>query len=113
MRELRTFELDQPGQPVSWCARQGQSVAVLEGLLWLTIENQLADIWLQAGAVYALPEGARVWMSGEAGPVRFVLSETSASLSLRRLFALARALLRMAGRAMHTDAYGASPRASC
>lgn len=112
MRELRTFELDEPNQPVSWRARYGQSVTVLEGQLWLTIEDQIADIWLKPGAVYALPEGVNVWMSGETGPVRFMLSEASAPLSLRRLAAFARVLFRIIARTTHTDAYGASPRAS-
>ena len=45
MRELRTFELDEPGRPVSWRARHGQSVTTLEGSLWLTLEGHPADIW--------------------------------------------------------------------
>jgi hypothetical protein len=47
MRELRTFELEEPDQPVTWRARHGHSVTALEGRLWLTMEGHLADIWLR------------------------------------------------------------------
>ncbi|WP_313818138.1 DUF2917 domain-containing protein [Cupriavidus sp.] len=111
MRELRTFELDEPGKPVSWRVRHGQSVAVLEGRLWLTIEGQAADIWLRPGDVFALPEGAQVWLSGESPLARFQLAETPAPLSLERAAAIARQLLRR-WRARKTDAFGDCPQIS-
>nr|WP_315596462.1 DUF2917 domain-containing protein [uncultured Cupriavidus sp.] len=111
MRELRTFELDEPGRPVSWRARHGQSVTALEGRLWLTVEGQVADIWLRPGDVYALVEGERVWLSGEAPTARFLLTETPAPWSLRRGVYLARQLMRR-WNGRKTDAFGDCPQAS-
>ncbi|PLQ02132.1 DUF2917 domain-containing protein [Cupriavidus pauculus] len=108
MRELRTFELDEPGRPVSWRARHGQSVTALEGSLWLTLEGQMADIWLRPGDVYALIEGERIWLSGEAPVARFLLTETPAPWSLRRAVFIARQLKRRLD-ARKTDAFGDCP----
>ena len=57
MRELRTFELDEPGQPVSWRAGYGQTVCAAAGKLWVTVEGNPDDIWLEPGQELALPEG--------------------------------------------------------
>lgn len=111
MRELRTFELDDSGQPVSWRARHGQRVTAIDGLLWLTIEGQTADIWLRAGEGMALPEGAQVWLSGESPGARFQLSEAPAPLSVQRAAAIARQLLRR-WNARKTDAFGDCPQVS-
>ncbi len=108
MRELRIFELDEPGRPVSWRARHGQSVAAVEGRLWLTVEGSLADIWLLPGAAYALPEGARIWLSGEGARARFTLAETPAPWSWRRAVVLARMLRQRLGE-HRTDAFGECP----
>lgn len=111
MRELRTFELDEPGRPVSWRARHGQSVAALEGSLWLTLEGHPADIWLRPGDVYVLAEGERVWLSGEAATApfaRFLLTETPAPWSLRRAVFIARQLARRWNE-RRTDAFGDCP----
>lgn len=94
MRELRIFELDEPGRPVRWRAPEGQSVKVLEGRLWLTLEGHHADIWLLPGAVYALPAGATVWLSGECEGARFTLAESAAPLWWRWLGGMTGALKR-------------------
>ncbi|MWL86058.1 MULTISPECIES: DUF2917 domain-containing protein [unclassified Cupriavidus] len=111
MRELRTFELDDPGQPVSWRARHGQSVTALEGRLWLTVEGQLADIWLKPGDTRALTEGDRVWLSAETDVARFLLTEVPAPWSMRRAVFIARQLARR-WNARKTDAFGDCPQAS-
>lgn len=111
MRELRTFELDEPNRPVSWRARHGQSVTALEGRLWLTVEGQCADIWLHPGDVHALTEGDRVWLSGEAPVARFLLTETAAPWSARRAVFIARQLLRR-WNGRKTDAFGDCPQIS-
>ncbi|MGO4331563.1 DUF2917 domain-containing protein [Cupriavidus sp. 2TAF22] len=92
MRELRIFELDEPGRPVGWRAREGQTVKAIEGRLWLTVEGHHADIWLLPGATCALPAGAMVWLSGESEGARFTLAENPAPLSWRWLGGMARAL---------------------
>lgn len=109
MRELRTFELDEPGQPVSWRARHGQTVTALEGSLWLTVEGHHRDIWLRAGDTHALTEGERVWLSAESGTARFLLTETPAAWTLRRAVFVARQLKRRWD-ARKTDAFGDCPR---
>ncbi|SDC40148.1 Cupin [Cupriavidus sp. YR651] len=111
MRELKTFELDEPGLPVSWRAPHGQSVTVLEGRLWLTVEGQIADMWLRPGDVVALPEGTRVWLSGESPVARFRLAESAAPLSLRRIAAIACQLARRWAE-RKTDAFGDCPQIS-
>lgn len=108
MRELRIFELDEPGHPVGLRAGYGQSVKVLEGRLWVTEEGRLADFWLQPGEVFELAEGGRFWLSGD-GAVRFMLAETPAPLSLRRLVAWLR-LLHQRWAEHKTDAFGECPR---
>lgn len=108
MRELRTFELDEPGHPVSWRARHGQSVTALEGRLWLTVEGHIGDMWLRPGDVHMLAEGDRVWLSGEAPSARFLLTETPAPWSMRRAVFIARQLLRRWA-AHKTDAFGDCP----
>lgn len=111
MRELRTFELDEPGQPVSWRARHGQTVTALEGRLWLTIEGHPGDFWLRPGDVVALTEGDRVWLSGEADTARFLLTETPARWSARRAVFIVRQLVRR-WNARKTDAFGDCPQTS-
>ncbi|MBV8271150.1 MAG: DUF2917 domain-containing protein [Cupriavidus sp.] len=111
MRELRTFELDEPDRPVTWRARHGQSVTALEGRLWLTVEGHIADIWLRPGDVMALPEGDRVWLSGDARGARFMLAEAPAPWSLRRAVFIARQLGRRWGE-RKTDAFGDCPQVS-
>lgn len=109
MRELRTFELDEPGRPVSWRARHGQTVTALEGRLWLTVEGHHRDIWLRPGDTYALAEGERVWLSGDTPDARFLLTETPAPWTLRRGLFIARQLARRWGE-RKTDAFGDCPR---
>lgn len=111
MRELRTFELDEPDRPVSWRARHGQTVTALEGRLWLTVEGHPADIWLRPGDVAALGEGERVWLSGDAPRARFLLTETPAPWSLRRAVFIAHQLLRR-WNPRKTDAFGDCPQIS-
>lgn len=111
MRELRTFELDEPGRPVSWRARHGQSVTALEGSLWLTVEGNHRDIWLRAGDMHALAEGDQVWLSAESPSARFLLTETPAPWSMRRALFIARQWVRR-WNARKTDAFGDCPQAS-
>ncbi|WP_455279121.1 DUF2917 domain-containing protein [Cupriavidus necator] len=109
MRELRTFELDEPGQPVSWRAGYGQTVCAAAGKLWVTVEGDPNDIWLEPGAELALPEGYRVWLSGDGPGARFTLAQTPAPWSLRRLGAWLR-VMRHRVEEHSTDAFGECPR---
>lgn len=109
MRELRTFELDQPGLPVSWRAGYGQTVCAVAGKLWVTVEGNPGDIWLAPGDELALPEGYRVWLSGDGAGARFTLAQVPAPWSLRRLLAWLRALRHRVDE-HSTDAFGECPR---
>jgi hypothetical protein len=111
MKELRHFELEDTGQPVSWRARAGQSVIARHGRLWLTIEGQHADIWLMPGTTFALPENARVWLSGETPGARFTLAQVTSPFSLRSVWRLAPAWAghRGAGRAYDYASLGEQP----
>ncbi|CAJ0785167.1 hypothetical protein LMG7141_01608 [Ralstonia condita] len=78
MREIRIFELDRPGMPVSWRSARAQTIAAQAGLLWVTQEHQLQDVWLRPGQSIDVPAGVRFWLSGEpaAGmPARFAVTE--------------------------------------
>ena len=64
MREIRLFELDRD-QTVFWqspAADRPQSLQVLQGLLWLTVEGEPADHWLRAGDSFEIRAGQRVWL---------------------------------------------------
>ncbi|AOY91930.1 hypothetical protein BKK79_09075 [Cupriavidus sp. USMAA2-4] len=108
MRELRTYELDGAGIPVSWRVRHGERVTALAGRLWLTLEGGSADIWLRPGESFDPPEGDRVWLSAERGGARFELAYTPAALSWRRLLFAALLLARRL-RAPRTAAFGDCP----
>ena len=92
MLELRVFELDEPEQPVSLRAGYGQSVKVIEGRVWVTVEGCVADYWLKPGEVFAL-------------------AAVSAPLSWRRLAAGLRVVAHRWGE-WKTDAFGECPRLS-
>src|SRR5690606_1711856 len=81
MQELRDFELDQAGTPVSWRARPGQRIVARDGNIWLTVEGQHSDVWLAPGQSFALPEGAWVWISADAPRARFTLAQEAAPLA--------------------------------
>jgi len=78
MREIRIFELDRPGVPVSWRSARAQTIAAQAGRLWVTQEHQLQDIWLKPGQSIEVPAGVRFWLSGEpvdGTPARFAVTE--------------------------------------
>ncbi|MBN4665566.1 DUF2917 domain-containing protein [Pandoraea nosoerga] len=64
MREIRLFELDQR-QTVLWHSPAGelpQTLQVLQGLLWLTVEGEHTDHWLRAGESFEMRAGQRIWL---------------------------------------------------
>ncbi|KMW49220.1 DUF2917 domain-containing protein [Ralstonia insidiosa] len=78
MREIRIFELDRPGVPVSWRSARTQTIAAQAGLLWVTQEHQLQDIWLKPGQSIDVPAGVRFWLSGDPADgmaARFAVTE--------------------------------------
>ena len=84
MREIRLFELDR-GQTVFWhspAAERPQSLQVLQGLLWLTVEGEHADHWLRAGESFEIRGGQRVWLGTWQDGARMRVSQPATTLSV-------------------------------
>lgn len=63
MREIRTFEMEHDEPAIAWRIARSLVVTVTAGQLWLTIEHDAEDYWLNAGQSFALPAGTRAWIS--------------------------------------------------
>lgn len=79
MREIRMFELD-GHQAVFWQSATPQSLQVLQGLLWVTVEGEPADHWLSAGETFEIRAGQRLWLGTWQDTARFRLSQPMALL---------------------------------
>lgn len=80
MREIRMFELD-GNQAVFWESPTPQSLQVLQGLLWLTVEGEPGDHWLRAGETFEIRPGQRLWLGTWKDGSRFRLSQPMAGLT--------------------------------
>ncbi|MFK0375295.1 DUF2917 domain-containing protein [Pandoraea sp. NPDC090278] len=83
MREIRLFELDRE-QTVVWqrpAAEPPQSLQVLQGLLWLTVEGEPHDHWLRAGESFEIRGGQRVWLGTWQDGARMRVSQPAKTLS--------------------------------
>ncbi|ALS62581.1 MULTISPECIES: DUF2917 domain-containing protein [Pandoraea] len=80
MREIRLFELD-GGQTVFWQNETPQSLQVLQGLLWLTVEGESVDHWLRAGESFEMRAGQRIWLGTWKDGARLRVSQPTMSLS--------------------------------
>jgi hypothetical protein len=89
MREIRTFELDRRDAPTGWFIDRPQTLRVMRGQIWLTIEGETGDFWLDAGASVELKPYTTIWVSGVQDESRFALA--SASTHTRTLGEIARA----------------------
>jgi quercetin dioxygenase-like cupin family protein len=90
MREIRTFELDRRDAPTRWVIDRPQTLHVLRGQIWLTIEGETDDHWLSAGDCVELEAFSTIWISGAEDDVRFSLASASLT-SARTLGEIARA----------------------
>ncbi|WP_242559480.1 MULTISPECIES: DUF2917 domain-containing protein [Pandoraea] len=82
MREIRLFELD-PGQTVFWqspAIEPPQSLQVLQGVLWLTVEGEPVDHWLRAGESFEIRGGQRVWLGTWQDGARMRVSQPAKTL---------------------------------
>ncbi|WP_277186460.1 DUF2917 domain-containing protein [Caballeronia sp. BR00000012568055] len=77
MREIRTFELDRQDAATRWVIDRPQTLHVLRGQIWLTIEGEADDHWLDAGASVELQPFTTIWVSGAQDAIRFSLASTS------------------------------------
>ncbi|SAL77494.1 hypothetical protein AWB71_05480 [Caballeronia peredens] len=89
MREIRTFELDRRDAPTGWFIDRPQTLRVMRGQIWLTIEGEADDHWLDAGASVELEPFKTIWVSGAQDESRFALA--SVSTHTRSLSEIARA----------------------
>jgi len=77
MREIRTFELEQPDLPTSLQIDRPQRLTVCRGVLWLTIAGESADLWLAAGESIELPPHTTIWVSANQAGGRFNLASAT------------------------------------
>lgn len=91
MREIRTFELDRRDAPTRWSSHRPQTLRVLRGQIWMTVEGEADDHWLNAGDAIELKPYSTIWVSGACEGSRFSLASESASA--RSLAALIHAWL--------------------
>jgi hypothetical protein len=73
MDELRTFELELPHRAQSLRLGRTATLCALDGPLWVTVEGDFADIWLQAGERVEIGAGQRIWLSAERNGARFTV----------------------------------------
>jgi hypothetical protein len=73
MDELRTFELGAPHAAQALVLVQDAALCAVSGPIWLTIEGEADDIWLEAGERIGLKAGQRVWLSAEHDCARFTV----------------------------------------
>jgi len=77
MREIRTFELDRRDAPTRWFIDRPQTLRVTRGQIWLTVEGDADDHWLDAGDSVELKPFATIWVSGSCDGSAFSLASVS------------------------------------
>jgi hypothetical protein len=90
MREIRTFEMGYDEPATAWCVDRPLVVEVEQGTLWLTIEGDAEDYWLDRGKSFLLPAGMRAWIGSGQGDVRLTVRGALARPDDGRNAALAR-----------------------
>jgi hypothetical protein len=98
MDELRTFELGAPHTAQALMLAQDATLCAVSGTIWLTVEGEADDVWLQAGERIDLGAGKRVWLSAERDRARFTVLTQSHVTAPRWLTALAGAIARAISR---------------
>lgn len=64
MKHVQRYVLD-PGVASPLSPRTPILLRVDSGLLWLTVENDQRDYWLQSGQTLTLEAGVRAWLSAD------------------------------------------------
>ncbi|CAB3786075.1 DUF2917 domain-containing protein [Pararobbsia alpina] len=73
MDELRTFELGAPHAAQALILAQDATLCAVSGAIWLTVEGEADDVWLEPGEHIDLRAGKRVWLSAERDRTRFTV----------------------------------------
>ncbi|MGN6232883.1 MAG: DUF2917 domain-containing protein [Trinickia sp.] len=97
MREIRTFEMGYDEPATAWRVDRSLVVEVARGTLWLTIEGDAEDYWLDAGESFLLPAGARAWIGSGRGDVRLIVVGAGTRRDVGLQAALARPRLPASG----------------
>ncbi len=74
MREIRTFEMRHDEAATAWRVARPLIVEAEHGALWLTIEGDAQDYWLEPGQSFLLPAGVRAWLGSGRGNVRLTVT---------------------------------------
>lgn len=84
MREIRTFEMRHDEAATAWRVADPLIVEAAHGTLWLTIEGDAEDYWLQPGQTFLLPAGVRAWIGSGQGDVRITVTGAGAQAAACR-----------------------------
>lgn len=75
MREIRTYEMGYDEPATAWRVDRALVVEVAQGALWLTIEGDAQDYWLDAGQSFLLPAGVKAWVGSGRDDVRMTVTD--------------------------------------
>jgi hypothetical protein len=64
MYQIESFELSTP-RAVAFRLEVGCVIRITSGRLWLTLQGQPQDVWLQAGDAWTVPVNSTLWLSAE------------------------------------------------
>lgn len=64
MYQIDCFEVRGP-RVVTLPVRAGAVIRVGQGSLWLTLQGQPQDVWLQRGQTWTVPVTSQLWLSAE------------------------------------------------
>jgi quercetin dioxygenase-like cupin family protein len=75
MREIRMFEMEEHEPATVWRVSRPLVINVTSGQLWLTVEHDSEDYWLEAGQSCTLAAGMRAWVGPSRGTVRMTVTD--------------------------------------
>lgn len=73
MDELRTFELDEPRIAQALSLARAATIRAVTGPIWVTVEGEMDDVWLEAGQQMTIARGTRIWLSADVEGARFTV----------------------------------------
>lgn len=83
MKSVQHYELDQ-NSASSFDADTDCRLRVTSGRVWLTLEGQLDDVWLNADAEYAIAKGSTVWLGAEPAACIALVSRNASARGISR-----------------------------
>ena len=91
MVRIEHFELTTP-HTAALALEAGCVIRVSSGRLWLTVQGQSDDVWLQSSGCFTLPTRGTVWISAEPA-AQFTVARRVKALSWPALQGLKAALV--------------------